>query len=148
MTELKTVDYMRTKRKVVNKVAKYERAIMRVETGQRPKITQTYDITISGSGGFNSKTEKAGVYAAEGAGEDLTYIKEFVGVVNRLKDELKEVFVRTYIQRQKHFRIVLDMNVSSTKLSLMKREATELFAYGMDCEVYEGATQEKNVKNT
>ena len=143
MTELKTVDYMRTKRKVVNKVAKYERALMRVETGQRPKITQTYDITISGSGGFNSKTEKAGVYAAEGASEDLTYIREFVAIVSRLKEELKEVFIRTYIQRQKHENIATDMSVSKTKLSLMKREATELFAYGMDCEVFE---EEKNGK--
>lgn len=133
----KPIDYMQTKRKVVKQVAKYERALMKVETGKRPRITQTYDITISGNGGFNSKTENAGIYSADGAEEDLNYIIEFIAIVNRLNDTLKETFIRTYIQREKHINTALDMSVSTTKLSHLKREATELFAYGIGCEVFE-----------
>ena len=141
MTELKTIDYRATKRRVISKVDRYEKSLLRVETRKHPTITQKYDVLMpSGGGGFNSKTENAGIYAAEGETEDLAYLYEFADCVKRLRPELREIFIRMYIDAQPHKDMIQALNVGNNKLANLKREATEAFAIAMDCVVCEKLT--------
>ncbi len=133
----KPIDYRATKRKVIQMVDRYERAMLRVETRKHPKITQTYDVLMPGGGGFNSKTENAGIYAAEGENEDLEYLYEFADCVKRLKQELREIFIMMYLEEKTHKDMTQVFNVGSTKLTAMKREATEMFAVAIECVVYD-----------
>lgn len=135
----KPIDYKATRKRVINHVGRYDRAKLRVDTKKHPKITQSYDVSIPSSGGFNSKTENAGIYAAEGESEDLVYLNEFADCLDRLKPELREVFVRMYIEEQPHKEMIKVLSVGNTKLSSLKREATESFAIAIDCVVYEPA---------
>ena len=138
LTELKTIDYRATKRRVISKVDRYEKSLLRVETRKHPTITQKYDVLMpSGGGGFNSKTENAGIYAAEGETEDLAYLYEFADCVKRLRSELREVFIRMYLSEQAHKDMMDGLNIGNSKLSNLKREATESFAIAMNCVVYE-----------
>lgn len=138
MTELKTIDYRATKRKVISKVDRYEKSLLRVETRKHPTITQKYDVLMpSGGGGFNSETENAGIYAAEGETEDLAYLYEFADCVKRLRPELREVFIRMYLKEHSHKDMMDSLNIRNTKLSNLKREATEAFSIAINCAVYE-----------
>ena len=133
----KLVDYKETQRRVIHCVDRYDRAKLRVETKRHPTITQSYDVSIPGGGGFNSKTENAGIYAAEGENEDVVYLYEFADCVKRLKQELREIFIRMYLSEQAHKDMMDGLNIGNSKLSNLKREATESFAIAMNCVVYE-----------
>lgn len=133
----KPIDYKQTRKKVIRHVDRYDRAKLRVETKRHPTITQKYDVVIPGGGGFNSKTENAGIYAAEGEQEDLSFLYEFADCMNRLRPELKEIFIRMYLDEQTHKDIMDGLNIGNSKLSNLKREATESFAIAINCVVYD-----------
>ena len=133
----KPIDYKATRKRVIKHIDRYDRATLRVETKKQPTITQSYDVSIPGGSGFNSKTENAGIYAAEGESEDLAYMNNFAECLSRLKPELREIFVRMYLKEQTHKEMMKILSLGNTKLSSLKREATESFAIAIDCVVYE-----------
>lgn len=137
MFETRQLDYKATRKQVMQVVEKYERCLMRIETGKHPKITQSYDVEMPAGGEFNSKTENAAIYMLEGQVDDRAYVCEVVDCIKRMNDTLIKVFVLTYLMDETHVKIASILNISASQLSILKREATEYFAYGMEAEVFE-----------
>ncbi len=136
MFELRELDYKETRKKIIQLVEKYERCLMRIESNSHPKITQSYNVEMPGGGGFNSKTENAAIYKVEGIHNDRLFVQEVVDCLNRMNETYTAVVWHTYFEPRAHLELAEDMRVSQSKLSALKRTATELFAYGMECEVY------------
>lgn len=137
MYESRQLDYRETRKRIMKIVEKYQRCLMRIESNAHPKITQSFNVEMPAGGGFNSKTENAAIYAMEGIKPDREFVYEVSDCINRMSDDYREVVWRTYFEPTPHNLMADEMNISASKLSMLKRTATELFAIGMDCEVYE-----------
>ena len=137
--EYKELDYMATKKRVNLLMEKYERALMRIHSKSHPKITQTYTMDVSSPGGFSSKTEEAAIYKIEGIESDLEFVKRVADCVNRLASPYREIIVLTFFEELRNKEVADELGISVSLLSIRKRSAIELFAYGAGVEVYKVA---------
>lgn len=136
MFETPELDYAKTKRRVLKAIDKYEKCLMRLQTKAHPKITQTYTLDTPSSGGFNSSTENAAVYSLEGCKPDLAYVNTVVDCLNRLTLIYRGIIWFSFFERLPNDEVADILKISVSLLTIRKRTAIELFAYGLGLEVY------------
>lgn len=135
--ESKELDYMATKKRVERLIEKYEKCLMRIHTKAHPKITQTYTMEMPGSlGGFNSKTEDAVIYMMVDSEPDYKFVKQVSDCINRLGSPYREIIILSFFYECTNIQVAEKLNMSQRSMSLKKRIALELFAYGMGAEVF------------
>lgn len=128
---------MATKKRVEKVVNKYERCLMRINSNAHPKITQTYTMDLpSGSRGFNSKTENAVIYSEVDSETDLKFVHRVSDCINKLASPYREIIVLSFLEEKQNIEVAEVLKISQRSLSIKKRSAVELFAYGMNAEVY------------
>lgn len=137
MFETPELDYVKTKKKVLKMIDKYEKSLMRLNSSAHPKVTQTFTMDMpSFGGGFNSSTENAAIYAMEGCEPDLDYIKNTVDCVNRLTLVYREIIWLSFFEKLPNDEVSDLLKISVSLLTIRKRTAIELFAYALGIEVY------------
>lgn len=137
MFESKELDYMATKKRVERLIEKYEKCLMRIHTKAHPKITQTYTMEMPGSlGGFNSKTEDAVIYMMVDSEPDLAFAYQVTDCINRLSSPYREIMIMSFFNEMPNIEVAEELKMSQRTISLKKRAALELFAYGMNAEVF------------
>lgn len=137
MFETPELDYVKTKKKVLKMIDKYEKSLMRLNSSAHPKVTQTFTMDMpSFGGGFNSSTENAAIYAMEGCEPDLDYIKNTVDCVNRLTLVYREIIWLSFFEKFPNDEVADLLKISVSLLTIRKRTAIELFAYALGIEVY------------
>ena len=137
MFETPELDYVKTKKKVLKMIDKYEKSLMRLNSSAHPKVTQTFTMDMpSFGGGFNSSTENAAIYAMEGCEPDLDYIKNTADCVNRLTLVYREIIWLSFFEKLPNDEVSDLLKISVSLLTLRKRTAIELFAYALGIEVY------------
>ena len=137
MFETPELDYVKTKKKVLKMIDKYEKSLMRLNSSAQPKVTQTFTMDMpSFGGGFNSSTENAAIYAMEGCEPDLDYIKNTVDCVNRLTLVYREIIWLSFFEKLPNDEVSDLLKISVSLLTIRKRTAIELFAYALGIEVY------------
>lgn len=137
MFETPELDYVKTKKKVLKMIDKYEKSLMRLNSSAHPKVTQTFTMDMPSFGsGFNSSTENAAIYAMEGCEPDLDYIKNTVDCVNRLTLVYREIIWLSFFEKLPNDEVSDLLKISVSLLTIRKRTAIELFAYALGIEVY------------
>lgn len=137
MFETPELDYVKTKKKVLKMIDKYEKSLMRLNSSAHPKVTQTFTMDMpSFGGGFNSSTENAAIYAMEGCEPDLDYIKNTVDCVNRLTLIYREIIWLSFFEKLPNEEVADLLKISVSLLTIRKRTTIELFAYALGIEVY------------
>lgn len=137
MFESKELDYMATKKRVERLIEKYEKCLMRIHTKAHPKITQTYTMEMPGSlGGFNSKVEDSVMYSEVDCEPDLKFVRQVSNCINRLASPYREIMILSFFYEQSNIEVSEQLRMSQRSMSIKKRIAVELFAYGMKVEVY------------
>ncbi|WP_373815751.1 ArpU family phage packaging/lysis transcriptional regulator [Jeotgalibaca porci] len=137
MFETPELDYVKTKKKVLKMIDKYEKSLMRLNSSAHPKVTQTFTMDMpSFGGGFNSSTENTAIYAMEGCEPDLDYIKNTVDCVNRLTLIYREIIWLSFFEKLPNEEVADLLKISVSLLTIRKRTAIELFAYALGIEVY------------
>ena len=136
--EVKELDYMKTKKNVFAVIHRYEKALMRLDVGDKPKITANYNLEIPPSYGnsFHSSTEDAALYGVEGYKVDEKFIKRVVNCVNNLRVDHRQIILLAYFMKEPHNLVADKLCISTANLSIKKISAVEMFAYGMGVEVY------------
>ena len=135
--EIPELDYMATKRKLMKAMDKYDWCLMRIDAGMHPKITQSFTMdTPSGGNEFNSKTENAAIFAAEGYQVHEVYVKRVADCINNLRPEYREIAVYSLINQLQDIEAAEKVGLSYSNYSLKKREVIKLMAYGLGAEVY------------
>lgn len=135
--EIKELDYMQTKKRVEQVVEVYERCLMRINSNVTPKITQTFTLDMpSHSNQFKSSTENAVIYKAEGICKDEAYIRRVTNCINRMTTIYREIIWLSFFEELSNDEVADKLKISTSMLSIRKRTAIELFAYGMGIEVY------------
>ena len=133
MFEIEEIDYMKSKRHVERVIKKYDRCLMRIESGSHPKITQSFSLDMPGtSGGFNSKTENAAIFRSEGSQECYDYIKWVVDCLNRLNPVLFQIIWLSFFESRTNPEVARELNMSVSKLKIEKRTAVEMFSYALN----------------
>ena len=133
--EDKELNYKKTKRNVERAINQYYKSLTRIATSHQPKITQTFSLSMSApTGAFYSKTENAALSLMDS--DDLAYVKKVVNVVNSLNDEYRKILIQSYFKKISNDYLAGSLCVGMTTLIRKKREAIELFAYGMDIVEY------------
>lgn len=133
--EDKELNYKKTKRNVERAINQYYKSLTRIATSHQPKITQSFSLSTSApTGAFYSKTENAALSLMDS--DDLAYVQKVANVVNSLNDEYREVIIESYFKKIPNDLLADKMTIGVATLLRKKREAIELFAYGMDIVVY------------
>lgn len=142
--EVPELDYMKTKRNVMNVIKRYEMALMRIDIGNKPKITANYNLEVPPSYGnnFHSSTEQSALYGVEGHKSDKNFVDKIVYCVNSLREDYRQILLLSYFMKEPHEIVANKLCISTAKLSLNKRIVIELFAYGMGVEVYRKLSKE------
>lgn len=135
--EVPEIDYMRTKNNVLNIVKRYDLAIMRLDIGDRPKIIGNYNLDIPPTYGndFHSSTESAAMYGLEGIKKDKEFVELVTNRLNQLEESHRAIIWLCYFEDKPHEYVADKLAISTSLLSIKKRSAIELFAYGMGVEV-------------
>ncbi len=133
--EDKELNYKKTKRNVERAINQYYKSLTRVATSHQPKITQSFSLSMSApTGAFYSETENAALSLMDS--DDLAYVKKVVNVVNSLNDEYREIMIKSFFIKKPNDYLADTLCISLTTLSKKKREAIELFAYGLGVDEY------------
>lgn len=133
--EDKELNYKKTKRNVERAINQYYKSLTRIATSHQPKITQSFSLSMSApTGAFYSKTENAALSLMDS--DDLAYVQKVVNVVNSLNDEYRKILIQSYFRKIPNDLLADKMTIGVATLLRKKREAIELFAYGMDIVVY------------
>lgn len=133
--EDKELNYKKTKRNVERAINQYYKSLTRIATSHQPKITQSFSLSMSSpTGAFYSKTENAALSLMDS--DDLAYVQKVVNVVNSLNDEYRKILIQSYFRKISNDYLADSFCVGMTTLIRKKREAIELFAYGMDIVEY------------
>ncbi|MHA3225698.1 ArpU family phage packaging/lysis transcriptional regulator [Globicatella sp. PHS-GS-PNBC-21-1553] len=136
-TEVKKINYRKSKKNVSKVITNYERKLMRVKAGRQPKITQSFKLElISTSNTSHSSTEDAAIYNLEGFREDLNFIDHVNDCLNRLDLEDRQIIWYSMFQNLPNIQVAEMVNTSYSNLLIKKRNAIELFAIALQCEVY------------
>ena len=135
--EVKELDYLKTKKNVMAIINQYEKSLTRIETKRHPRITANYTMDAPASSNtFSSKTEDAGLYRIEGVEKDNQFVIKVANVVGNMRLDYQQIIVMCYFMNWSHTKVADTLCLSTANLSIKKRSALELFAYGMGIEVY------------
>ena len=129
-----TINYKETKKNVQQLVRQYDKSKTKIASMRFSKKGGSL-VRLDLAGGTasnNSSTERTAINNLNEENPDLIFINKFESVLNSMNDEYRNIFVKSYLNDITNDYLADSLCVGMTTLIRKKREAIELFAYGMD----------------
>ena len=127
-----TINYKKAKRKVFKIVDRYNKALIKVgminDSESNQKIIKIRSIMKNGE----HLNEMLPLIDTKAKNDQITFVNQINSAINMLSNEYRIIIIRSYFNEIPNDLLADKMTIGVATLLRKKREAIELFAYGIE----------------